>query len=70
MKALGMAMGGLEQDGLHYFDFHHTPNDTLDKVDPEALKQNVAAYVVFAYLAAQSRGDFGFGLKPEPVTGM
>jgi carboxypeptidase Q len=68
MKALGMAMGGLEQAGFNYFDYHHTPNDTLDKVDPEALKQNVAAYIVFAFLAAQSRGDFGFGLKPEPVT--
>jgi carboxypeptidase Q len=64
MKALGMAMGGLEQDGTGYFDIHHTPNDTLDKVDPEALQQNVAAYVVFAYLSAQTRSDFGFGLTP------
>jgi len=63
MKALGMAMATLHQDGTHYFDYHHTANDTLDKVDPEALKQNVAAYVVFAYLAAQSTRNFGFGLK-------
>ena len=23
----------LNQDGTHYFDYHHTPDDTLDKVD-------------------------------------
>ena len=27
---------GLNQDGTHYFDLHHTPDDTLDKVDPDA----------------------------------
>jgi Zn-dependent M28 family amino/carboxypeptidase len=26
-----------------YFDFHHSPADTLDKVDPEHLAANVAA---------------------------
>ena len=26
----------LDQDGTHYFDLHHTPDDTLDKVDPDA----------------------------------
>lgn len=34
----------LRQDGTRYFDLHHTPNDTLDKVDPEQLAQNVAAW--------------------------
>ena len=37
--------------------------DTLDKVDPEALKQNVAAYAVFAWLAANAEGSFGSALK-------
>lgn len=35
---------GLSQDGTRYFDYHHTPDDTLDKVDPEQLRQNVAAW--------------------------
>jgi hypothetical protein len=34
----------LGQDGTRYFDYHHTPDDTLDKVDPAQLRQNVAAW--------------------------
>ena len=36
--------GRLNQDGTRYFDLHHTPDDTLDKVDPAQLRQNVAAW--------------------------
>jgi hypothetical protein len=49
----------LSQDGTTYFDYHHTANDTLDKVDPKNLDQNVAAYAAFAYAAAEMPGDFG-----------
>lgn len=49
----------LRQDGTHYFDIHHTINDTLDKIDPEALKHNVAAFATIAYLAAESTEDLG-----------
>ncbi len=48
MAALGVPMAELAQDGTNYFDIHHTAEDTLDKVEPEALKQNVAAYALFA----------------------
>lgn len=58
-RAVGMAVASLYQDGTDYFDLHHTPNDTLDKIDPEALNQNVAAYVAWTYLVANSRIDFG-----------
>ena len=34
----------LNQDGTRYFDVHHTPDDTLDKIDPVQLRQNVAAW--------------------------
>ncbi|MGK0266972.1 MAG: carboxypeptidase Q, partial [Maricaulis sp.] len=46
------------QDGMDYFDLHHTPDDTLDKIDPDALAQNVAAYVALIYLAANMDVDF------------
>jgi hypothetical protein len=59
VHGVGMAALSLHQDGTRYFDWHHTANDTLDKVDPEQLRQNVAVYVVAAYLAAQAEGDFG-----------
>ena len=36
----------LSQDGMRYFDYHHTPDDTLDKIDPAQLRQNVAAWTV------------------------
>ena len=61
MEKHGLAVASLDQDGTKYFDLHHTANDTLDKVDAKDLDQNVAAWVVFAYLAAQADGDFGSG---------
>lgn len=49
----GVPVASLNQDGTYYFDWHHTREDTLDKIDPAALKQNVAAWAVFTYLAAE-----------------
>jgi Zn-dependent M28 family amino/carboxypeptidase len=63
--AKGMAWAWLAQDGSDYFHLHHNADDTLDKIDPAALAQNVAAYTVFAYLAAEADGDFGSQLKEE-----
>ncbi|NUS38320.1 MAG: M28 family peptidase [Lysobacter sp.] len=56
---LGATWASLGHDGTHYFDVHHTAEDTLDKIDTKDLAQNVAAYAVFAWLAAQAEGDFG-----------
>ncbi len=69
VHAVGMAGLSLHQDTTRYFAWHHTANDTLDKVDLEALRQNVAAYAVAMYLAAEAKGDFGskpgaFARKP------
>ncbi len=61
MSALGnagMPAVNFAPDGLKYFDYHHTENDTLDKVDPAALKQNTAIFTIFSYFAAQSGIDF------------
>jgi len=54
----GVAWAQLAQDGSDYFDYHHTEDDTLDKIDPAALDQQVAAYAVLAWLAADSEGVF------------
>jgi carboxypeptidase Q len=48
----------LELDGSDYFDLHHTPDDTFDKIKPERINQSTAAYVVFTYLAAELGGDY------------
>jgi hypothetical protein len=44
---------GFVPDPRHYFDFHHTPADTLDKVDPKALAQDTAAVAGLAYVIAE-----------------
>ena len=54
MIADGLPAIGLSQDGTRYFDYHHTPDDTLDKVDPAQLRQNVAVWT--AVLAVLSGG--------------
>jgi hypothetical protein len=38
--------------GTHYFDWHHTRADTVDKVKPEELRLNIAAMAVMAYVLA------------------
>jgi carboxypeptidase Q len=35
-------------DGRHYFDYHHTAADTLDKVDPKNLQRMIATLGVLA----------------------
>ncbi|MFT7319169.1 M20/M25/M40 family metallo-hydrolase, partial [Congregibacter sp.] len=54
----GMPSLRLHQDGNDYFDLHHTADDTLDKINPHDLDQNVAAFAVFAWLAADSGLSF------------
>ena len=36
----------------HYFDWHHTEADTLDKVDPDMFRKNVASLAVMTYVLA------------------
>lgn len=59
LRALGIPMFDLEQDGTRYFDFHHTANDTLDKVDEAQITQVVAAFATLAYAIADMDGDLG-----------
>jgi len=48
----------LAQDGTRYFDIHHTPDDTLDKIDPAQLRQNVTVWAAtLAILANSSDGE-------------
>lgn len=65
LAALGVPTLAPEQDGSDYFDLHHTPDDTLDKIDPVKLSQNVAVYTAATWLAAESDAAFG----PVPPTG-
>lgn len=44
----------LDQNGLKYFDIHHTADDTLDKVVPDELAQNVAAWTAMLSVVANA----------------
>lgn len=54
------------QNGMDYFDYHHTPDDTFDKIKPDEFRQNIAVYTAFAYIAAETGWDFR--KQPEPET--
>jgi len=58
LDAKGVPTIRLSQNGRDYFDLHHTPDDTLDKIRPDELAQNVAAYAAAIYLVADSDIDF------------
>jgi Peptidase family M28 len=55
----GVGVIDLSQSGLRYFDYHHTPDDTLDKIDPEQLRQNVAAWTAMLAVTANAPEDIG-----------
>jgi len=42
--------------GEHYFDWHHTEADTLDKVDIDSFRRNAAMMSVVAYVLADMDG--------------
>ena len=64
LQKVGVPVVSLRQDGLDYFDTHHTADDTLDKIDPKQLDQAVAVWSAFSYLAAASDVDFKSLAKP------
>jgi len=55
----GVPVIDLQQDGARYFDIHHTPDDTLDKVDPVQLQQNVAAWAITLNQVANATESLG-----------
>lgn len=66
----GTAIIDLQQDGTRYFDLHHTPDDTLDKIDIDQLRQNVAVWTqVVGILANEPRSIQTGGVEPSaPAT--
>ncbi|MEL6238110.1 MAG: M20/M25/M40 family metallo-hydrolase [Pseudomonadota bacterium] len=61
----------LQQDGTRYFDLHHTPDDTLDKIDKAQLRQNVAVWTsVVGLLAYEPNSILTGGAPPAaPAAG-
>jgi hypothetical protein len=59
------ALVDLRQDGTRYFDLHHTPDDTLDKIDIIQLRQNVAVWTQVVGILANEAGAILTG-APSP----
>ena len=64
LRALGAASFGLTLKADDYFDLHHTPDDTFDKIEPARINQATAAFTVYAWMAANSPVNFGSGQEP------
>ncbi|MDO1559851.1 M20/M25/M40 family metallo-hydrolase [Brevundimonas sp. 2R-24] len=54
MATAGVPTFRLNQDGSDYFDTHHTVDDVIDRIEPEDLDQNVAAWAAVLWLMADS----------------
>lgn len=63
--AAGVPAIDLQQDGSRYFDYHHTDEDTLDKIDPAQLRQNVAAWTAMLAIVANAPEDLLVDQKPK-----
>ncbi|MCG2583478.1 M20/M25/M40 family metallo-hydrolase [Massilia sp. TS11] len=61
LKALGVASFGIGLDNSDYFNLHHTPDDTFDKIEPKRINQTAATYAAFAWMAANAPISFGSG---------
>lgn len=64
MRELGVPMIDLQQDGTDYFNWHHTENDTIDKIDPAAMRQNVQAWATFVWLLANTSARVETNYRP------
>lgn len=60
---LGVPCLTLKQDGYDYFNIHHTPDDVLERIKPDALNQVVAAWTASLWMIAGT--DITFK-RPDP----
>ena len=58
LRADGVPQFSFRQDATRYFDWHHTANDTFDKIEPESLDRMTAAVAAFAWVAASHEPPF------------
>jgi hypothetical protein len=58
IKAMGVPAMRLQQDGTDYFDLHHTPDDTFDKIDPDEMAKNTAGFAAMAWITANSTSNY------------
>jgi Zn-dependent M28 family amino/carboxypeptidase len=67
LQAASVPLLGLRLDGTRYFDWHHSPADTLDKVDAQELALGAAAVAVVAYTLAEMPETLPRPAPPSPA---
>jgi carboxypeptidase Q len=67
LAAATVPMAGIRIDGTHYFDIHHSAADTFDKIDPQGLAQDTAAYALLAYALAEMPETLPRPAPPPPA---
>ncbi len=50
LKEIETPLAGLVTDPTHYFEWHHSANDTFDQVDREEMQKGAAAMAALIYL--------------------
>ncbi|MES1147124.1 MAG: M20/M25/M40 family metallo-hydrolase [bacterium] len=53
LKSLGASLFGLEPADARYFDYHHSDNDTIDKVNPREHEMGAMAMAMLAWLLSE-----------------
>jgi Zn-dependent M28 family amino/carboxypeptidase len=66
LRAAAVPMVHVLQDVTHYFDWHHSADDTYDKIRPDQLARATAAFATVTYAAADSPSSFGRVPEPPP----
>lgn len=68
LERAGVPVFNLALDGTDYFDWHHTAEDTFDKVNPRDLAQMTAAWATLVYLATTTEDvDFRAAAAAGPA---
>jgi len=57
LKAVGAILFALKPENQRYFDYHHSRNDTMDKVNPRELEMGAISMCVLAWLLSEKGDD-------------
>jgi hypothetical protein len=66
LSKAGVPVVDFNVDVSHYFDIHHSADDTLDKVDRRDLDEQVAAWAALLWFVADGGVDLRHPPAPPP----
>lgn len=66
VQAASIPAMSLDVDGSRYFVYHHTPADTIERLDPQDVAKSVAALAVMSYVVADLPERLPVDQEPSP----